>query len=360
MAEIPTSSLPSPMEGRGGYNRNSGVQAGVLLPALAMLEEAARNVELPPKEAPIVLVDYGSSQGHNSLLPLQTAIEVIRQRIGPKKEISVIHTDLPENDFTSLFETLITDTESYLRNDEAVFTSAVGRSYFGQILPTGSVNLGWSSWAIQWLSRVPATIPDQVQVAFSRDSAARAAFTRQAAADWHAFLLARERELARGAKLVILAMAADDDGEFGYRPLLNAMYSTLEEMVDSGFLLAEEVKRMAIPVVARNREEFSAPFAFDRRFHGLRLEEIDIFYGQDHIWSDFEKNRDALSFASQWAAFSRASVFPTLTGSIDGGKNGSRSASFNSLLEGGMIARLAAEPQPMLIPLGRLLISKEE
>jgi hypothetical protein len=70
---------------------------------------------------------------------------------------SVVHTDLPGNDFSALFQTLADDPESYLRGDPAVFASAVGRSFYEQILPAGSVTLGWSSWAVQWLSRVPAT-----------------------------------------------------------------------------------------------------------------------------------------------------------------------------------------------------------
>ena len=94
----------------------------------------------------------------------------------------MIHTDLPENDFTTLFQTLIDDPDSYLNGDRAVFTAAVGRSFYPQILPSCSVTLGWSSWSVQWLSRVPAPIPDQIQVAYSLDPA-RADYARQASED---------------------------------------------------------------------------------------------------------------------------------------------------------------------------------
>jgi SAM dependent carboxyl methyltransferase len=347
------------MEGHGAYNRNSRVQAGVLSPALAMLEAAAGKLTLPQEQQLIVIADYGSSQGHNSLIPMQAAINVLRTRIGSNREISVVHTDLPENDFTTLFQTLITSPESYLRNDGAVFASAIGRSYYEQIFPTASVSLGWSSWAVQWLSRTPAPIPDQVQVAFSRDAAVRSAFARQAAEDWQTFLAMRERELCAGARLVILAMAVDDNGEFGYGPLLDAMYSTLTEMVDCGFLLAEELQRMAIPTVGRSRADFLAPFAVNGRFSGLHVEEIELFIGEDRIWSDFERHQDPLAFAAQWTAFSRASVFPTLAASLDGGPTSPRATAFSERLETGMITRLAAQPQRMLIPLGRLLVAKE-
>ena len=232
MPQDPSLVTPSPMEGQGGYNRSSQVQAAGLSPAVPMLQLAARTVALPAGSQPIVIADYGSSEGHNSLLPLGAAIAILRQRIGPDRAISVVHTDLPENDFSVLFETLNTDPNSYLRRDHAVFAAAVGRSFYEQILPAGSVTLAWSSWAVQWLSRAPGPIPDQVQVAFSQDASTRAAFSRQAAEDWQQFLTHRERELCPGGRLAVMTMAVDENGEFGYRPLLNAMYSALVDMVE--------------------------------------------------------------------------------------------------------------------------------
>ncbi len=350
---------PAAMEGQGGYNRSSQVQAAGLSPAVPMLEHAARTVALPAGSQPIVIADYGSSEGHNSLLPLGAAIAILRERIGPDRAISVVHTDLPENDFSVLFELLNTDPNSYLRKDHAIFASAVGRSFYEQILPAGSVTLAWSSWAVQWLSRAPCPIPDQVQVAFSHDEPARAAFSGQAAEDWQRFLTHRERELCPGAKLAVMTMAVDQDGEFGYRPLLNAMYAALVHMVESGFLSGEEMRRMVIPTVGRGRADFLAPFAAEGRFGSLRLEELDIFLGEDHFWSDFERDADARRFAARWAAFSRASVVPPLPGRLHGGRNDSRAARFIEDLESGTTMRLAASPGRMLIPLGRVLLAKE-
>src|SRR4029077_18242985 len=126
---------------------------------------------------------------HNSMLPMSTAIAVLRRRAGNSRAISIIHTDVPGNDFTGLFHTLENDPDSYRRGAAAVYSSAVGQSFYEQILPAASVSIGWSSWAVQWLSRTPGTIPDQVQVSFSSDGAARAAYERLAAEDWRSFLM---------------------------------------------------------------------------------------------------------------------------------------------------------------------------
>jgi hypothetical protein len=306
----------------------------------------------------VVLADYGSSQGHNSLAPIAAAIGALRERLGPGRAISVVHTDLPDNDFGALFHTLEADRASYLRRDPAVFASVVGRSFYGQILPSASVTLGWSSWAVQWLSRRPAAIPDHVQVAYSRDPAAHAAYARQAAADWETFLAGRGRELAPGGRLVVLTMALDESGDFGYRPLLDALFSTLMELAEDGALGREEVLRMAIPTVARSRADLLAPFVAHGRFAGLAVELAEVFPGEDRIWSDFERDGHSGAFGARWAAFCRASVFPTLASSLEGGRHGPRAAAFEDRLEAGMAARLAAAPQPMIIPLARMLLAK--
>jgi hypothetical protein len=278
---------PAPMEGGGSYNRNSHVQASGLLPAVVLLEDAARKATLPPVPQPIAIADYGCAEGRNSLVPIAAAFAVLRSR-DTARSIAVIHTDVPDNDFSALFTTLTADPNSYLR-DSAVFASAVGRSFYQQILPSSSVTLGWSSWSVQWLSTVPAAIPDHVQIAYSRDADARAAYERQAADDWRAFLAARELELGPGGCLVVLTMATDDDGEFGYRPLLDAMYAALAAMVTDGSLHSDELRRMAIPTVARSRAAFAAPFGDGGRFGDLSLASLDVFDGDDSIWGRFRR-----------------------------------------------------------------------
>ena len=345
------------MEGHGAYNRSSRVQAAGSSPAVPLLEKAARQIPLAAAPEPAVIVDYGSSEGHNSLVPLGAAIGIVRERIGQRRAIAIVHTDLPGNDFGALFQMLASDPDSYLRDDPHVFPSAIGRSFYEQILPDSSVSLGWSSWAIQWLSRVPALIPDQVQVAYSRDAATKAVFSVQAARDWELFLTHRAAELRPGARLVILSMAVDDHGDFGYRASIDAIYRGLADLVEEGVIKAVEIQRMVIPTFGRSRRDFMAPFADTGRFAGLAMEELDIFYGEDRIWEEFKRYGDAASFGARWAGFSRASVGPTLAASLD--NSVVRAGDFLERLEGKMAARLAAAPERTLIPLAKMMLVKE-
>lgn len=349
---------PAPMEGGGSYNRASEVQAAGSSPAVPMLVEAAGLVPLPDAALPLVIADYGVSEGRNSMLPMRLALAALRARAGAERAISVIHTDLPDNDFTALFRILDSDPDSYTVGDSAVFPAAVGRSFYGQILPAASVTLGWSSWAVQWLSRVPGPIPDQLQVAFSRDAGAQARYGAQAAADWAAFLTHRAAELAPGGRLVVATMAKDAAGEFGYRPVVEAIYGALQDLVAAGTVPAEEAAAMAIPTVGRSRADLMAPFA-GGRFHGLAVERIEIFEGEDRIWEDYAADSDARAWAERWTAFSRASVFPTLAARIGGADPAAGRADFMAGMTAGMVRRLEPAPQRVRIPLARMVLVRD-
>ncbi len=281
MTDTQTLSSPAPMEGRGFYNRSSRVQAAGFSPAVPLLEQAARAAPLARAPEPITIADYGASEGRNSLAVMETAIRALRDRVGSERAISVVHADLPANDFSTLFQTLLSDSGSYLRDDPAAFASAVGCSFYQQILPAESVTLGWSSWSLQWLNQTPAPIPDQIVISQSHDAAARAAYTRQSATDWRAFLASRVRELRPGGRLVVLTMALDDDGNFAFAGMIQTMYAVLMALAAEGFVSAAEVQRMEIPIVGRSHADLVAPFADNGRFAGLSVEHVDVFNGED-------------------------------------------------------------------------------
>lgn len=351
---------PAPMAGRGTYNRSSCVQAAGSAPALPLLEHAAEVVPLASAPEAIVVADYGSSEGRNSLAPMAAAIRILRTRAGADRAISVVHTDVPGNDFTTLFQTLDQDPESYLRGDDAIFPSAVGRSFYGQILPSGSVTLGWTSWSLQWMSKIPGPIPDHVYADYSRNQDIRAAYRARSADDWRSFLVARGRELRPGGRLVVLTVAVGDDGDIGYLPMLDVVYSAILDLVDEGFLAAAEAQHMVIPIVGRSRADFGAPFAETGRFAGLSIERMDVFLGADPLWEAFRSDGDATQYARGWAAFVGAAAVPTLALGLDGGRDDPRASLFPTKMAEHMTARFAADPRPTALPLGRITLVKDE
>ena len=148
------------MDGAGFYNEHSAQQQQAAAAGVSMLEQAASEVPLP-RDGPVVVADFGASEGRNSLRPLGAALDRIRARPeGATPPVWVVHTDLPGNDYSSLFETVARDPHTYAR--PGVFTFAAGRSFYEPLLPAGSVALGWSATAVVWLSRTPCPLPDSL------------------------------------------------------------------------------------------------------------------------------------------------------------------------------------------------------
>lgn len=356
---MPESSVvvrPVPV-GSGDYSASSRLQAAGLKEAIALFQEAAGAVPIPPAPLPIVIADYGAANGHNSLLPINAAITVLRKRTRPDQSVLVTHTDVPENDFSALFSTLREDPDSYLHHDQAAFSSAVGRSFYSQILPSNTVSLGWSSWSVLWLSRQPAPVTDHIHAAYSADEATRSAHDRQAARDWHEFVAYRGRELCPGGRAVVMTMAIGENGEFGYRPLFAALMSALTELVEREVITAEELTGMSIPVSGRRAADFTTPFAPSGRLEQLTIEHLEVFDAEDRFWRQYQKDRDATAFGSQWGSFLRAAVFQTLAGALADGSDGRR-AQFCDALEAAVAARLADAPEEMQIPMAQVVLHK--
>ncbi|WP_163800244.1 class I SAM-dependent methyltransferase [Mycolicibacterium sediminis] len=339
------------------YSAASRLQAAGLRRAMALFDEAAAAVPIPRVPRPIVIADYGAGTGYNSVLPLCSAISVLRKRTQPEHSILVTHTDAPDNDFTALFRTLSHDPDSYLKRDDASFASAVGRSYYKQILPSNSVNLAWSAWALHWLARVPMPVSDHLLAAYTRDPAVRAAYARQAAFDWHEFVAFRGRELCPGGRMVVMTMGVDEDGQLGFGPLVAAISETLEELVARDVITADEYAGMSIPIVGRTAKDFESPFAPSGTFEKLSITGMDLFDGEDRFFKQYRSDGKADAFGAQWAAFVRAALSPTLAGQLTPNRPAD---AFSHALEAGVAARLAAAPAGVRIPLALVVIEKKQ
>jgi hypothetical protein len=179
-------SLHGVMEAKGSYNRNARIPAGGAALALQLLQEAVERMRFGDRDSPVMVGDYGSSQGKNSLPPIHVVIIYLRERVRSGKPIFVFHIDQPTNDFNTLFEVLDKDPDRYTRDEPNVFPCAIGRSFYEQVLPSESVHPAWSSYAAVWLSRIPGPIPGHF-VAHMAAGAAHAVFEHQAARDWETF-----------------------------------------------------------------------------------------------------------------------------------------------------------------------------
>ena len=211
------------MTGGGYYDRHSQTQGSAADHGLAQLTRA---VDLLSLDTPVVTVaDLGCAQGHNSLRPIAAAIAALRARTDAP--VDVVHTDLPTNDWATLFQVIDSDPASYLVQASAVHAFVAGRSFYERIFPADGLSIAWTSSALHWLSRSPGPIADHFFVQSSSDETARTKYRDQAAADWQAFLGHRSTELAVTGAVVFVDVLMGADRAMGSETLFDCLEAAL-------------------------------------------------------------------------------------------------------------------------------------
>jgi hypothetical protein len=301
------------MEGHGDYSEHSLAQHSAGEYGLPALTRALDVVAPTLGDTAVVLIaDLGAAGGRNELEPMTAAVSGLRER-GVTAPVVVVHTDIPSNDFTTLFETVERSPHTYLGAPD-VFAFAAGRSFYERIFPAASLALGWSGIAVHWLSRVPTPIVDHVYCTFAT-GAAREALAAQSAADWRAFLDARAAEMRPGAQMVIVGGAARDDGTSGADTLMDALDDALRAEVERGAITDAEYTGMNVPTWNRTLAEFRAPFADPAL--GLTLEESELRSLPDQYLAAYRSTGDAPAFGNAVSSFLRAFTEPSLLDGLD-------------------------------------------
>jgi hypothetical protein len=345
------------MEAKGAYNKHAKLQAGGSVSALPHWENAVRSTLLDEGDQPIVIADYGSSQGKNSLAPMQIAIEILRSRMGRERPILVCHVDLAVNDFNALFALLEEDPDCYSRSEPNVFSCAVGKSFYEEVLPRNYVHFGWSSYSAQWISRIPTRLPGHIFVPCS-SGAARAEFERQGAEDWETFLTHRANELHPGGRLVVVVPGSNEDGSSGFENIMNHANAVLYEMVDEGAVLADERGRMALGVWPRSKGDLLAPFAASGRFRNLDVECCEILELPDAAWVEYERDQNKEALVNKHVGFYRSTFVPSLAASLTHSRDAEVREAFADRLEHGIRRRLMGDPAPINSLVGTIVLAK--
>ena len=248
-----------------GYNSVSSYQLSVSLKYLPdLISSLISSDSLCP--AAIRLVDYGCSEGRNSSLVFSEALSAFRKTSDTPVEI--IHTDLPDNSWSTVYHTINDSPESYLHLPN-IFYSTLGRSFFNQLLPSHSVHLTYSTFAMHYLSQKQVRGEGDCGLIFP-------AIKPQAFADMRHLLGVRLEELVTGGILHMIVSGRLGQGD---SPTGRILFGSAKKLMDRGVITREEFKNYVWHSYPYNVEEI---LEILEGFEG-RIEVIKCEHGRKNI-----------------------------------------------------------------------------
>ncbi|QDU62802.1 SAM dependent carboxyl methyltransferase [Planctomycetes bacterium Pan216] len=290
------------------YDQHSLVQRTLVQELTPILDAAMEEVRLPPEGRPLVMCDYGCSEGKNATSVTERCIAALHRR-DSDQTVSVCYNDLFTNNFNKLFQNL---SELHAKRDHEfsrrkarrngpVFEFATGGSFYEPVMPQATVNIGISTAAVHWLSRLPEDARGLGQEARTW----RKSLAEQASWDWLTFLSHRATEMLPGGKLV-LSILREPNEDSAHMPF-ELMAEATRQLVGEGVIPAERMENVVLPYYRRSQEELLAPL-------GSRGDLADCFEVDRMIaatppvpfQTQFDRDGDTIAYAESYTGFLRA------------------------------------------------------
>nr|QRX38986.1 gibberellic acid methyltransferase [Gnetum montanum] len=304
-------------DGDGSYARNSEAPASAIDICRPLLEEAINAIPLCRfvSHSCLHIADLGCATGANTLATVDLVIRCISQRFRhdthDPPEFEASFSDLPSNDFNSLFRSLPPPHRPY-------FAAGVPGSFYHRLFSRGKLHVAVSLSALHWMSRVPKSVLDKRNPAWNGGRAwidgakpeVAAAFAKQAEEDLHEFLLCRADEMASGG-LLFLLMAARPDSDHHHpgrqlgddvsrakHPFTTCMDLAWSDLVRDGLIEEGTRDEFNVPVYMRSMDEVRR--GFDACAHLFEVQKMEYMRVPEHS----QEKQDA--YAGDPAAYGRS------------------------------------------------------
>jgi hypothetical protein len=337
------------MKGAGYYDQHSTTQLASIQALEDWVEAAVAKMPLPAPHQPVTILDLGSSEGRNAIRVMSTAIEALRRRTS--QTVKTIYSDLASNNFNQLFANLEEAGRAGLFST-GIFAGAIGGSFYGPLMPAGSVHLATSFNSIQWLDQLPPVSlsdriayrrpdPDRLDVAVSAEVVA--GFQKQADHDLVRFLECRARELAPGGKLFLAQPG--DSGQISIADGIEDLLSgACLDLVDAEHLEQKDYERLTMPVYFRTVEELLAPLERkDSKVSGLfAVERAEALEVPTPFIVEFQLSGDIENYADSYTGFLRAISEPVVKSTFGQSESGATAV---DLLYDRIHERLLVDPE---------------
>lgn len=315
----------SGMKPGGFYDRHSSGQRSSIEILLPWVDRATAEVQLPGGGRAITLVDYGCSEGRNSIFVLARAADALRSR-GAGHPIIGVFSDLASNNFNQVLANL--SSEGRLAAQQANWYPLVaGGSFYGPLLPPGSVDLGLSFNSVCWLDTLPAVpLPEfiiypgpkphrpDVQVS----AAAVEAYRAQAAGDLRRFLECRAAEMASGGRL-LLAVPGCNVQHWTGGGIYDVLHDACIDLVNAGRLDRAAYEHTVMPVYFRTLEEMLAPLEGSGAPLGevFSVEKAKCMELPTPFVVDYQQSGDLARYVDEYVGFVQAFSEPVIRAGLE-------------------------------------------
>lgn len=313
------------MKGGGYYSQNTQGAKHVIDRAGEHLLPKLSEIKLPGEQRAFCIADYGAADGGTSLDLITNIVRQVRQR-SETQEIAVTYTDLPHNDFSSLFRMIHAqppDEPTYAHAFPDVFVSCAGLSFYDQVVASASVDIGFSATAMHWLSGLPGAIADHVHAVGAQGRELQI-FRDYAERDWQTILLHRARELVPGGILVMANFCIDEEGRYlgntGGANMFDTFNLLWRNLAEQGAISETEYQATAFPQYYRTKNQYCAPFDNPENpvsVAGLRLETAFTGVTRCPYRAQFDRVGDSAAFADAYVPTLRSWSETVFFGGLD-------------------------------------------
>lgn len=287
-------------KGEASYANNSQAQAQHANSMLHLLKETLDGVQLQSNEVPFVVADLGCSCGSNTIYIVDVIIKHVLKRyeaLGYEPpEFSAFFSDLPSNDFNTLFQ-LLPPLANYGGSMEECLAANAHRSYFvagvpgsfyKRLFPARSIDVFYSAFSLHWLSQVPEIVLDKRSTSYNKgrvyihgaNESVATAYKKQFQTDLAEFLRARSQEMKSGGSmfLVCLGRTSVDPTDQGGAGLLFGTHfqDAWDDLVQEGLISSEKRDNFNIPVYAPSLQDFKEVVEADGSF---AINKLEVFRG---------------------------------------------------------------------------------
>ncbi|GAA0166147.1 hypothetical protein Leryth_007828 [Lithospermum erythrorhizon] len=288
-------------QGDDSYVKNSQAQAQHARSMLHLLEETLDHAQLTPPSDTFAVADLGCSCGSNTLHIIDVIIKHMMKQYenstyDSTPEFSAYFSDLPSNDFNTLFQLLppIADSGGSMEeclasdNHREYFAAGVPGSFYRRLFPSNSINVFYSAFSLHWLSQVPDIVLDKKSSAYNKGKifihgakeSTINAYRKQFQNDLAGFLRSRAIEMKKGGSmfLVCLGRTSKDPTDQGGAGLLFGTHfqDAWNDLVQEGLISSDQRDSFNIPVYAPSIEDFKEVVDANGSF---TINKLELFKG---------------------------------------------------------------------------------